>query len=261
MIGPSPTIGGGLFAAGSGGGMSDPTTDSYDPAGAPTQCDVGGTGPGSGGSGGSGVGGGGGGGVGAGTGGGSTCSVGAGGCGCAKGAGPVAAGGDTGAYGLDWFGGGGFGRGSGGFARPGGGFGRAPRVFLAGGGGVGGGQSGPSNQIFIDRSADNPCQPPPGGPVPVPVPGPGASFSQTVFLVGGFTGVLCLGPTVSCTETGVTLPSDCAGAVFFNNDGGSHEFSTPGGNANECPPFTGSFTAKPEKTQSSGSTITINVNI
>src|SRR5690242_20598669 len=32
MIGPAPTIGGGLFAAGSGGGYCDPSTDTPDPA-------------------------------------------------------------------------------------------------------------------------------------------------------------------------------------------------------------------------------------
>ncbi|HLJ55115.1 MAG TPA: hypothetical protein VKT77_08740, partial [Chthonomonadaceae bacterium] len=78
MVGAAPTIGGGLFMAGIGGGYRDPSTDSTDPAGSPSPCGggpgggPGGPGPGSGGSGGGPGGGGGGGAYGGGSGGGTS---------------------------------------------------------------------------------------------------------------------------------------------------------------------------------------------
>lgn len=39
MIGPAPTIGGGLYAPGGGGGYFDPSTESTDPATPPLSCD------------------------------------------------------------------------------------------------------------------------------------------------------------------------------------------------------------------------------
>ena len=256
MIGAAPTIGGGLFQAGSGGGFRDPTTDSVDPAGPGSSCGDGG--PGSGGSG-DGPGGGG--------------SGGGGSCGSSSGGG---------AGGGPW-GGGGSGDGagdgvsriftaeglSGGNCQPtceggpsGGGAnsGWGPTIQRAGGAGGGANSGGggfdvgmigrwnvhrsrPGNspardfQASAQRADGLPCTPPPGGPVPAPVPNSSAPFSNGLVTVDVTASVQAAGLRIYCEETGVTLTSDCGSVQFFHKTSGPSlvfHYSTPGGPGSKC---------------------------
>lgn len=74
-----------------------------------------------------------------------------------------------------------------------------------------------------------------GQPVPVAVPNSSAPHSQgvNIFTLGVLTGPFS-GMPITCSDTGVTLASNCSTAVFYHDATGTKHYSVPTGTGINC---------------------------
>jgi hypothetical protein len=221
-IGPGANLGGGLMAAGSGGGARQYSI-ATDPAVVRPTCGV----------------------IGVGRGGGSGIVLPLPGIG-GPGGGGQGNGGNGGGNGNGGSGGG-TGGGSGGGSGGGPGFHCTSCGCNGGGGGNGSGGDGSGadgggDQVWPDLipffSSDSTpiyplCPPPPGGPVPDPIPGPSAAW-WTQAAVWDQSAEKVSGLLILCSESGASYVSTCNWINFYTTDSGLHTFSTPGGGGTQC---------------------------